>query len=236
MTTTVECDVLIIGAGPHRPVRRLLRGVPRAPGRGGRLAARSSAGRSRRCTPRSRSSTSPASRRSRAVTSWTGWSSRPATAEPTYLLDRTAATLATDDLGGHRRPRRRHRRARRGGHHHRRHRQVQPPAAAGGRGLAGPRPGVLRAQLRAVRRQGRRHRRRRRQRLRLGAAPRAGRRLGDPGAPPRRLPGPRAHRPAGAGLLGARSSPRPRSSPCRVDGGSTAPVRWSRWTSRWATR
>ena len=102
-----------------------------------------------------------------------------ATAEPEYLLDRTAVGAA---------PRRRRRR--RSGS------TTAPRSRAGavlitaGIGKFSPRPlpagegwlgrghGVLRAQLRAVRRQGRRDRRRRRQRLRLGAAPRAGRALG----------------------------------------------------------
>ena len=60
------------------------------------------------------------------------------------------------------------------------HRQVQPAAAAGRRRLGRARHGVLRAQLRAVRRQGRGHRRRRRQRVRLGPAPRADRQRRSP--------------------------------------------------------
>ena len=96
-----------------------------------------------------------------------------ATAEPTYLLDRTATTLEHRDddvvvtLDDGTRDRGRCRAD------HLRHRQVQPAAAAGRRGLGRARHGVLRAQLRAVRRQGRGDRRRRRQRLRLGPAPRA---------------------------------------------------------------
>ncbi len=109
------------------------------------------------------------------------------------------------DRPGHRRrrrdghPRRRHRGPGRGGRHHRRHRQVQPAPAAGRRGLGRSRHGVLRPELRALRRQGRRHRRRRRQRLRLGPQPQRDRALDHPGAPPRRLPGARADRAAGPG-------------------------------------
>ena len=81
---------------PQRPLRHLLRGVPRAPGRRSSTRCRSSAGRSPRCTPRSRSSTSPASRSSRVATWWRDWSSRPpprtrstsSTARPSALTPR----------------------------------------------------------------------------------------------------------------------------------------------------
>ena len=88
-----------------------------------------------------------------------GLVAQAATADPTYLLDRTATTLehgedqvvvTLDDgtrVTAGARP------------HHVGHRQVQPAAAAGRRGLGRARHGVLRAQLRAVRRQGRGHRR-----------------------------------------------------------------------------
>ncbi len=123
-----------------------------------------------------------------------------ATADPTYLLDRTATTLEhgedqvvvtlddgtrvtagavliTSGIG-----------------------KFSPRPLPAGDGWVGPGHGVLRAQLRAVRRQGRGHRRRRRQRLRLGAAPRADRRVGHARAPSRRLPRPRAHRGGGEGV------------------------------------
>ena len=119
------------------------------------------------------------------------------TAEPDYLLDRTATALDCTDDAVDRHPRRRLDGRGQGADHHRRHRQVQPAAAAGGRRLARARHGVLRAQLRAVRRQGRRHRRRRRLGVRLGDQPRADRRHGHARPPPRRLPCPRADRPAG---------------------------------------
>ena len=132
------------------------------------------------------------------------------TAEPDYLLDRTAVGLAHTDDDVTVTPRRRQRGAGQGAADHRRDRQVQPASAARRRRLARPRHGVLRAQLRAVRRQGRRHRRRRRLGVRLGDPPRAGRPLDHAGPPPRRVPRPRAHRPGGARLEASRSSPRPR--------------------------
>ena len=133
----------------------------------------SSAARSPRCTRRRTSSTSPASRWSRART-WsrgsssrprpptrrTSWAARRRPWSPTRprascgsgLDDGTTvvakAVIITAGIG-----------------------KFTPrplPAAAEWDGRRG---GVLRAVVRAVRRQGRRHRRRRRQRLRLGARP-----------------------------------------------------------------
>ena len=85
---------------PGRPLRRLLRGVPRALGRPWSTRCPSWAARSPRCTRRRTSSTSPASRSSRARALVEGLVEQAATAKPTYLLDRTAATLVSDEAAG----------------------------------------------------------------------------------------------------------------------------------------
>ena len=156
----VECDILIVGAGPTGLFAAYYAGfrghrvavVDSLPELGGQITA---------MYPE------------KAILDVAGFPSvkgrllveglveQAATAKPEYLLDRTALTLEHDDDGVTVGLRRRHRGPRRRGADHRGHRQVQPAAAAGRRGLGRPRHGVLRAQLRAVRRQGRRDRRRR---------------------------------------------------------------------------
>ena len=151
--TTLEVDILIVGAGPvglygayYAGVRGLSVAVVDS------LSARSAA-RSPRCTRRSRSTTSPASPRSPAGTWCAASPRRRRSATRRTCSGRRPQQLEQLDDG------------RLPGHHqtggqvaagavdrHRRHRHVHAAPAAGRRGVPRPRPGVLRAQQPGVRR------------------------------------------------------------------------------------
>ena len=112
--TVVETDLLIIGAGPTGLFAAYYAGFRGHARRGRRLAARARRP-DHRDVPRE---ADPRRRRlpvaSRAATLVEGLVEQAATAEPEYLLDRTAREPGRGRRRRHRRPRRRHRGPRQG--------------------------------------------------------------------------------------------------------------------------